>query len=317
VWAPEIIYDHIRGNYQIVFSSTIPREEFDGDGSEDNHGNDHRLYSIRTADFVTFTTPEKVFDQGFSVIDGHLFFDDRETPTAADDRWIMSIKRETAAPGGKNIRFIFNNPDQSATWTTATAPVLGPSSPLRSNELHEGPSLIRFNDEWLLYADAYSSGHYSMISSPDFASWTDETAALEFPVAKPIHGTAFIAERDNVGWRFGPRADLNGDGEVDIADWSSFRAMHRADLAGLGPIELMAAGDLDGDGDNDFVDFRLFQSDYTALHGAAAFAALLRVPEPAALAMLLVGIGACRVAVRAGERRRRTALPTGAAGRRS
>jgi hypothetical protein len=39
-------------------------------------------------------------------------------------------------------------------------------------------------------------------------------------------------------------------------------------------------GDLDGDGDNDFSDFRLFQTDYIAANGEAAFAALMNIPEP-------------------------------------
>ena len=51
-------------------------------------------------------------------------------------------------------------------------------------------------------------------------------------------------------------------------------------------------GDLDGDGDNDFADFRLFQADYIAANGAAAFDALLNVPEPATALLLLSMFGA-------------------------
>jgi len=61
-WAPEIHYDHVQGHFEIVFSSTTPRERDDGDGStgSDYSNNDHRLYSVRTTDFVTFTPAAKV-----------------------------------------------------------------------------------------------------------------------------------------------------------------------------------------------------------------------------------------------------------------
>ena len=284
-WAPEIHYDHVQGHFEIVFSSTTPRERDDGDGStgSDYSNNDHRLYSVRTTDFVTFTPAAKVYDHDYSVIDGHVLFDDRETPTESDDRWIMAIKREQAvSQGGKNIRFMFNNPDRTAGWTTATAPVLGPGSPIRSSEHVEGPSMVRYNGEWLLYADAYTAGHYSLISSPDLVRWTDETASLTIPGSNIHHGTMFVVDRDLVGWRFGARSDLDDDGLLDPDDWLIFLAHHLADLSGLTPLERALAGDLDGDGDNDYYDFRLFRLDYIAAHGAGAFTALLGVPEPSA-----------------------------------
>jgi hypothetical protein len=200
VWAPEIHFDHVQGDFQIVFASSIPREENDGDGSEDRHGNDHRLYSVRTRDFESFTAPVVLFDHNYSVIDGQMQFDDRGTAATDDDRWVTTIKREQNQPAGKNLRFTFNNPLQSGEWSEATAPVLGPSSPLRPQEQVEGPTLVRFGGEWLLYADAFTAGHYSLITSPDLATWTDETAELSFPVGHPRHGTFFVIDRSLVGW---------------------------------------------------------------------------------------------------------------------
>jgi hypothetical protein len=57
---------------------------------------------------------------------------------------------------------------------------------------------------------------------------------------------------------------------------------------GLTDAQAYGLGDLDGDGDNDFDDFRLFQADYIAANGAAAFAALVKAPEPAGV--LLAGM---------------------------
>ena len=161
VWAPEIHFDHIQNNYQIVFSCTTPRELNDGDGSADPHGNDHRLFEIRTNDFQTFTPASVLFDQNFSVIDGQLAFDARGTAGMSDDRWVMPIKREDSPPGGKNIRLTFTQSPRRATLGhAASAPILGPGSVRRPNEQVEGPSLVHFGNEWLLYADAFTSGHY-------------------------------------------------------------------------------------------------------------------------------------------------------------
>lgn len=189
----------MHGNFQIVFSSTTPRELQDGDGSEDRHGKDHRLYSIRTDDFQTFTDPTVLFDQDVSVIDGQMAFDNRGTTAADDDRWVLIFKREQDPPRGKNLRISFNDPAQAGTWTAASEPVLGPGSPLRPQEQVEGPTLVRFQNEWLLFADAFTAGHYSLISSPDLINWTDETDELSLPVEHPRHGTFFVIDRERVG----------------------------------------------------------------------------------------------------------------------
>ena len=96
------------------------------------------------------------------------------------------------------------------------------------------------------------------------------------------------------------RSDLNFNGTLDAADWNLFRANFGASLAGLTQAESYQLGDLDGDGDNDFYDFRAFQSDYTAMFGAGAFAELLNVPEPTSLTM-----GVTMIGLLAGLRRRR------------
>jgi hypothetical protein len=303
-WAPEIHYDHVQANYQIVFSSTTRRERDDGDGSEgaDYDNNDHRLYEVRTTDFHTFTPATRFFDHGYSVIDGHVVWDAGDIATEADDRWIMAIKREKAVwEGGKNIRFTFNDPAKTNGWSDSTEPVLGANTSIRPETHAEGPALVRLNGEWLLYADAYVPGYYALASSPDLLSWADETDNLSLPASPGLihHGTVFLADPDDIGWRLGARSDLDEDGQITIADWTIFVANHRTDMTGLGPQQSAMLGDLDVDGDNDFHDFRLFRSDYIAVQGAAAFAALFQVPEPTtALLTLLLVCGASGVYLR-------------------
>jgi len=85
------------------------------------------------------------------------------------------------------------------------------------------------------------------------------------------------------------RSDLNFDDELDEQDWLTFVANHAADLSAFSLAEAYALGDLNGDGENDFLDFRLFQSDYIAANGEAAFQDLLsQVPEPGTLVMAMV-----------------------------
>jgi Concanavalin A-like lectin/glucanases superfamily len=97
------------------------------------------------------------------------------------------------------------------------------------------------------------------------------------------------------------RSDLNGDGSLTVADWLIFLAGSDQSFAGQSRVQSFMGGDINGDFVNDFRDFRLFQADYIAGHGAAAFAALLngQVPEPsvlvlAALACLGLVVGAPR-----------------------
>jgi hypothetical protein len=146
---------------------------------------------------------------------------------------------------------------------------------------------VRFGDEWLLYADAFTSGHYSLITSPDLVAWSDATSELSFPVSHPRHGTPLVVDRSLVGWRFGPRGDLDNDGELDAGDWVIFRTNHLVDLSGLSQLERSLRGDLDGDGRNDVEDFVMFKSDYIAAHGEGAFLQMLAVPEPSTMVLAI------------------------------
>jgi hypothetical protein len=298
VWAPEIFRDHVAGDYKIVWSSTLPSELNDGDGSGDSHNADHRMYYVATTNFQSYSAPQLLFqDEGYSVIDAHVVWQ----PTGAganDGRWVMSLKKEQGTEqGGKNIRLAFSDAAISpSSFGDTTGVIVGPGSSIRGNEVAEGSSMVFWDDKWLMYWDAYGNGHYSMASSPDLTTWTDETAALSFPVNHPRHGSVFIADKDDIGWRLAARADLNDNGMLDPGDWTIFNANHLTNLAPYNELERSQRGDLDGDGDNDFDDFRLFQSDYDTANGQGAVAALRAVPEPGAAALMTLGIagGAAR-----------------------
>lgn len=182
VWAPELHYDRRRGDYYILFSSTLPQELNDGDHSEDAHGFDHRLYVIRTTDFESFSEPEVFFDPGHGVIDGMV----AEGP--AHERWFIYKNEMPPQRGGKNLRLSrLSEGDEAAI--EPGRPIIGPGSALRPDEHAEGPTLLWTGQEWLLYWDAFSSGHYGLASSRNLVDWHDETSELRWPAAHPRHGT--------------------------------------------------------------------------------------------------------------------------------
>jgi hypothetical protein len=96
------------------------------------------------------------------------------------------------------------------------------------------------------------------------------------------------------------RSDLNGDGLINAADWTIFLANVNKSFAGQSAATAYLGGDLNGDGANNYRDFRLFQNDYIARNGQAAFNALLgSIPEPSTL--LLTAMGIVGLALRRGR----------------
>lgn len=103
---------------------------------------------------------------------------------------------------------------------------------------------------------------------------------------------------DSEGWPLltsvALRADLTGDGALDVADWLRFTRFSHVDLSGASGSQRSTRGDLDRDGDNDFDDFVLFKYYFDTLNGqgALALARASLVPEPASFGMAIMAAGA-------------------------
>lgn len=288
VWAPEVFWDHIAENYKIAWSSTIPGT-YVGD----------RIYYTSTDDFQTFEAPELLLkDEGFRTIDGHvIWLPDEE---GAGGRWAMSFKNEDHPDdGGKNIHLAFSDPAISpSSFTDDSGPIVGVGSAVHNgaNDLAEGPSMVNWNGEWLLYWDPYINSYrngYAMASSTDLVNWTDETSSLSFLTHSHVrHGTAFVADADIIGFRLPYPEDLNADGVLDVKDWDILRSHYQTDLSPYAAMGQSLRGDIDGDGDNDADDQRLFATTYDRRNGDGAFAELL-VPErcTATLTVLSIALG--------------------------
>ena len=84
--------------------------------------------------------------------------------------------------------------------------------------------------------------------------------------------------------------DLNGDGNVNAADWTLFKSGQGAVDGTLTAVAAYRLGDLNGDFDHTLADFDLFADAYDLANGAGAFVAMVQgVPEPSALALVLCG----------------------------
>jgi hypothetical protein len=169
-WAPEVVYDEAKQQYVIFWSTTIPGRFPQTDGTGDGKYN-HRIYSTTTKDFKTFTSTRLFFDGGFNVIDA--------TMLRAEGKCYLIVKDETLKPVKKNLRI--------AVGTSPEGPFGDVSAPFTSNWV-EGPSAMRIGDDYVVYFDYYTKGHYGAVRSRNLKDWKDVTSRLLFPKGAR-HGT--------------------------------------------------------------------------------------------------------------------------------
>jgi Glycosyl hydrolases family 43 len=188
-WAPEICWDPAKKNYAIFWASDTPTS----DG--------RRIFVTRTTDMKTFSDAEIFFDQGFEVIDSIIVAIPKGTAGMTEHTWLMALKygHKPGESGQNNIRLTTAPLDLSKPWAPVGKPLIGPGSEIRPAHQAEGPALLKWNGEWLLYSDAYADGYYGLAVSTDLKTWTDKTDKLKVP-AGIRHGTPFVAPRSVVAW---------------------------------------------------------------------------------------------------------------------
>ena len=124
-----------------------------------------------------------------------------------------------------------------------------------------------------------------------------EDVAFSFTLGDGTMGSGLVQYTGSAA----TRSDFNGDGEVDVDDWTLFLPHSFTTFPAETAVGGYLKGDLDGDKDNDYTDFLIFKSDYIEANGAGAFAELTgAVPEPSSLALaamasaLLIGVRRAR-----------------------
>lgn len=172
-WAPEITYDAGTRTYLIYWATTVTGQ-FPATQSAADNGYNHRIYSISTKDFKTFTPTTLLYEPGFNVIDASIQRDGK--------RYVMFLKDETREPAQKNLRVAFSN-QLAGPYGKASAPITG-------NYWAEGPTAVKLGAEWLVYFDKYREHKYGAVKSSDLTRWTDVSDQIKLPNGLR-HGTIF------------------------------------------------------------------------------------------------------------------------------
>jgi hypothetical protein len=179
VWAPEAVWDDEKREWILFWSTTI-RGRFPDTDPEAESGYNHRLYSMTTKDWKSFSVPRLWFDPGFNCIDATLARD--------GNRWVMVFKDERRQPLQKNLRLAFSKSPQGP-WTGVTEPF--------TPDWVEGPSIIRIGPEWWIYFDHYQKPrHYGAVRTRDWKTFESMTDGVSFP-EDHRHGTVVRITEEN------------------------------------------------------------------------------------------------------------------------
>jgi len=167
VWAPEIFYDDEQDRYIIIWASTIPFRYAKGQEEEKNN---HRMYYVTTKDFKTFSDTKLFFEPGFSVIDCVLL-------KRAKNDYVLVLKDNTRPM--RNIKVAFGK--------TPLGPFENISAPL-TDYLSEGPTVLKKDNDWLIYYDNYGAKNYQAIRTSDFKNFENVSSKIQLPEGHK-HGT--------------------------------------------------------------------------------------------------------------------------------
>jgi hypothetical protein len=176
-WAPEIIYDDRKKNYMIYWATTIkgkfPLTDTLGD-------NDHRIYYVTTKDFTTFSKAKLLYEHGFNVIDATI-------QKVGRKKYVMFLKDETLKPPHKNLH--------TATSKHLTKGWSYPSPSITGNYWAEGLTVVKINDEWVVYFDKYRDHKYGAVASKDLQHWIDISDKINLP-SGIRHGSIFKISKE-------------------------------------------------------------------------------------------------------------------------
>ncbi len=175
-WAPEAVWDDAHREWIIFWATTIPGR-FPTTETEGDSGYNHRIYSMTTKDWQTFTPARLFFDPGFNCIDA--------TIVKAGKRWIMVFKDERKTPLVKRLRLAFADAP-GGPWRDVTEPF--------TEDWVEGPSVAQIGGEWYIYFDHYARPqHYGAVRTKNWKTF--EPVEVSFP-ADHRHGTVVRIEND-------------------------------------------------------------------------------------------------------------------------
>lgn len=171
IWAPELYWDKAKRHWLLIWSSTV-EGRFPQTQGQVNSSSNHRIYSLTTSDFKTFSEPKLFFDPGFPVIDGTIF------QTGAKYRLVFKDERDV--PAKKYIQYAAG-PSLEGPWTGISEPF--------TEAWAEGPSVVKIGGAYIVYYDHYRKPQqYRAMATRDWKTWEDVTKLMILP-AGARHGT--------------------------------------------------------------------------------------------------------------------------------
>lgn len=176
-WAPEVIWDPLRLEFRIFWSSTIPGT-FPETQSTADGGLNHRIYYCTTRDFIEFSQTRLMFDPGYNCIDA--------TISAFRGVYLMVIKDETREPAAKYLR-AYTAKTLDGPWTCMTP------HPFTGSWV-EGPALVGTSQGTLCLYDKYTAGRYGAHITRDGKRWRDCSNDIVVP-SGARHGTVFTPSK--------------------------------------------------------------------------------------------------------------------------
>ncbi len=177
VWAPELFYDDVAGQYIIIWASTIPFR-FEKGIEEEN--NNHRMYYTTTKDFKIFSDTKLFLDPKFSVIDAVIVKRDTKD-------YVLVLKDNTRPE--RNIKVAFaDNP--LGPWKDISKPF--------TEKFTEGPAVAKVKDGYLIYYDVYQKKKYGASFTKDFKSFVSADSLITVPVGHK-HGTILKVNKKYLG----------------------------------------------------------------------------------------------------------------------
>ena len=164
VWAPELYWDKAGSEWLLIWSSTV-EGRFPETMSGGEQGNNHRIYSMTTRDFKTFSEPRLFFDPGYEVIDATILEDGA--------KFYLVFKDERRYPLSKFLLL--------AEGKTLRGPWSAPGKPF-TESWSEGPSILKIAGGYIVYYDHYRDPRgYRAAYSTDLQTWRDVTDRMSFP----------------------------------------------------------------------------------------------------------------------------------------
>jgi hypothetical protein len=157
--SPILYYERRPRLFHVIWSATIPdlREEKLKEGEVSNI-----LLSITTRDFVNFTEPKVFYDPKYNCPDGSLL--------RVGDDYKLVFK-----DGSQDTLRISSAPTLNGRWSDPTDPIANVTGV-------ESPSVVRFDDDWLIYFyRPQNNPSYSALRSRDFVQWEDVSSQISFP----------------------------------------------------------------------------------------------------------------------------------------